>query len=643
MARLPFPDAGSRLALTPDGRPAAGKTATFYTDPAGTVLADIRQDSGGAAGLAYSGSQVVTDSLGYLPFPIWGPTGDVDKLYVSINGGPVWPVDADYNARIDASNSLSTRDIKLDKTISHRGVNLAGAEFGTNGQTYGVSWRWPTAQEFQFIASRGFDLVRLPFMWERTQPTLGGALDAAQHDLLLQTVDSARTAGIAVALDLHNYAAYGGQTLGATLGPTLSQFTDIWLRLSALFADDPTVIGYGIMNEPKNMITIGQETGRDRWQTWSQAVLNSIRATGDPTCVQMAGYSSSSLGGWTNTTAGHPSPWFTDPLDNAVVEAHHYWDSNGGAYSTTYAQELTATVSFGSGDTVQKKFLAELKNWLNWLRTYNVRGYVGEFGWPRIVGVTAQTDSDQWNAMAEQWLRLLDAAGPLVWGATAWASGSFWSSTYPLRFYINDGSGNLATLGENAATLEAHKPFRGDPAVQVKKASTPFDFGQRWRGQNFDQLQVTTQASLTGNQVYATMVDIMDASRIDQIVVHVTTAAVTPTAGQCFVALFDQQTGAQVAISGDIGSLLTSTGNRQMDLTAPTRVYRPGERLYAALLFNGTTPPILGKTGTISTVLSGTPRRWGYVSGAATAMPATISPGSLTATTSAFWMAVSGH
>lgn len=543
----------------------------------------------------------------------------------------------------DTRIAEAARAAKMDKSTSHRGVNLAGAEFGLLGQPYNTNWRWPLPQEYQYIGSRGFDLVRLPFMWERLQPVKSGPFDATQQQHLVAAIASAKAAGVKVALDLHNYSKYGGQYFGATPGPTLADFTDVWLRLSALFRDDETVVGYGLMNEPGSMPTVGSETGRDRWQTWSQSVLTAIRDAGDSTCILVAGYSASSLGGWLNSTAGHPNPWITDPLDNFAYESHHYWDSNGGAHTTTYAQELAATSGFGSGDTVQKAKLAELKGWINWLRTHNVRGYVGEYGWPRIVGVTTSVDSAQWNAMGEQWLRLLDAAGPLVWGATFWASGSFWSSTYALRLYGNDVSGNLATPLEQAATVEAHPPFRGEVEIQPKKAFTPIDYGQRWRGQNYDQLLVTTQALLTGNQVFAAMVDILDASRIDQIVVHVQTVAVTPTAGQCFAALYDAQTGAQVAITGDIGSLLTSTGNRQLDLTAPTRVYRPGERLYVALLWNGTTAPTLGKTGTISGVLSATPRRWGYVSGAATSMPATISPGSLTATTSAFWMAVAGH
>lgn len=102
MARLPFPDTGSRLTLTPEGRPALSKTGTVYTDSAGTTLADIVADSDGTPGAALAGSQVVTDAYGMLPI-FWGPdtSPQTDRLHISVNGGPIWPVDADYNARLD--------------------------------------------------------------------------------------------------------------------------------------------------------------------------------------------------------------------------------------------------------------------------------------------------------------------------------------------------------------------------------------------------------------------------------------------------------------------------------------------------------------------------------------------------------------
>ncbi len=54
------------------------------------------------------------------------------------------------------------------------GVNLAGAEFGSASGVYGTSYIYPTASELDYFKSEGITLIRLPFMWERAQPTLGG-------------------------------------------------------------------------------------------------------------------------------------------------------------------------------------------------------------------------------------------------------------------------------------------------------------------------------------------------------------------------------------------------------------------------------------------------------------------------------------
>lgn len=553
----------------------------------------------------------------------------------------------DSTGKIPASqipdNAASTvRAVKLDQTIAHRGVNLAGAEFGAYGQAYGSTYRYPPASDWNFIASRGYSLVRMPFMWERLQPTLGQAFNATEQGHLLQAIADAKAAGLKVMLDLHNYAAYNGKYFGDVLAPTLNQFIDVWRRLSDLFKDDPTVIGYGLMNEPKNMPTVGSETGRERWWSWSQSVLTAIRANGDPTCIAVGGYSSSNMGGWFNNSTGNPTPWIKDPLNNFVYEAHHYWDTSNGSYTNTYAQELAATSGFGSGDTVVKSVQGGLKAWIDWLRTNNARGFIGEFGWPRVTGVTDSAGSAQWNNCAEEYMRMVDSVGPLIW-TTVWATASQWSAGYNLRYYLNDGDGNLATPAENAAVAEAHPPFRGDLASSYKTRMSPINFSQRWRATNFEAVQITATANLTAGQTFVSLLDIVEPGRLEQVTVYVNTAAASPVAGQCFVALFDPQTGAQIAVSGDIGASLVGTGFRAMDLLAPTRVYRVGERVGAALLWNGTTPPNLGKAGTVAGVAQTLTRRWGLISGAATAMPATVSWGALTASSNAFWMAASGY
>ena len=52
------------------------------------------------------------------------------------------------------------------------GVNLAGAEFGWNVPgVFGTDYTYPTHTEIDYYAAKGMSVVRLPFLWERVQPT----------------------------------------------------------------------------------------------------------------------------------------------------------------------------------------------------------------------------------------------------------------------------------------------------------------------------------------------------------------------------------------------------------------------------------------------------------------------------------------
>ncbi|MEV0214299.1 glycosyl hydrolase family 28-related protein [Micromonospora sp. NPDC050695] len=102
MARLLGPDAGSRYGYRENGAPAANATAVVYADSAGTVLADIHAfDGSETPSGAVLGSQVAYDAWGQSEL-YWFPDGLVDRVWVSVDGGPVFPVDADNNRRLDA-------------------------------------------------------------------------------------------------------------------------------------------------------------------------------------------------------------------------------------------------------------------------------------------------------------------------------------------------------------------------------------------------------------------------------------------------------------------------------------------------------------------------------------------------------------
>lgn len=116
MASRLGPDAGSRLAYVLSNgvfKSAAGLTATIYTDSAGTTLATIyTYDGTNTPGAAISGSQVTLDSNSMLP-KFWFPSAGTDTLYAKIGSASPFPINADYDARLDAIEGNTTSALPL--------------------------------------------------------------------------------------------------------------------------------------------------------------------------------------------------------------------------------------------------------------------------------------------------------------------------------------------------------------------------------------------------------------------------------------------------------------------------------------------------------------------------------------------------
>lgn len=104
MARLLFPDEGSRLVYRVNGAALAaapGLAVAFYNEAGATSLADIRAYDGTATpGAVITGSTVAADGFSRIPF-FWGPDG-VDTIYASTPNGPVSLVYARTDDRLDA-------------------------------------------------------------------------------------------------------------------------------------------------------------------------------------------------------------------------------------------------------------------------------------------------------------------------------------------------------------------------------------------------------------------------------------------------------------------------------------------------------------------------------------------------------------
>jgi hypothetical protein len=176
-----------------------------------------------------------------------------------------------------------TRITKADKAFNgglySRGVNMAGAEFAADAAhlpgTYSVDYAYDDTPAINSMAARGHKIIRVPFRWERIQPTRNAALDAAELARLTAVVDAVTAAGMRCVLDVHNYARYipsGGSELVLGTDIPAADLANLWSRLSTAFKDKG-LYGYGLMNEPHDLVgTTGSFSGVIRYD-WNAGTV----------------------------------------------------------------------------------------------------------------------------------------------------------------------------------------------------------------------------------------------------------------------------------------------------------------------------------------------------------------------------------
>ncbi len=245
-----------------------------------------------------------------------------------------------------------------------RGINLAGGEFGSNKLPGALfkDYIFPSKQDIKAYADFGFQLIRLPFKWERLQPKLNNAFEKNYLGYIEDVVSEANKYGVVVVLDVHNYGMYRKEKIGSSNVPT-SSFEDLWFRLATHFKNHKNVI-FGLMNEPN-------KHDAAEWFPIAQAAVTKIRETKASQTIFIPSTFWSNAhrfllkdGDYSNAEM---LSQINDPMNNFVFEVHTYFDhDSSGTHNTC-----------DKGDTIGINRLEEITQWLN---VNQYQAFLGEFG-----------------------------------------------------------------------------------------------------------------------------------------------------------------------------------------------------------------------------------------------------------------------
>ena len=280
-------------------------------------------------------------------------------------------------------------------------INMAGAEFGSNilpGRS-NINYFFLSERKVSYYRNAGFNTIRFPILWERLQPELNKPLDRYYLSGIKDALLIAAQNNMWLIIDLHNYGRFQKRMIGSSSVP-IEAFADVWKRFATELANEPALLGYGLMNEPHGL--------GPNWPLAAQAATNAIRSVDTSRFVLVSGEH------WSNANrfpSLHPKPFVRDIADRVVYEAHVYFDQNfSGIYKNGYDAK---------SDQIG---VERVEPFLHWLTKHNQSGFIGEFSVP---------DNDpRWLLALDQFMQRLREHGPCA-GWAYWAGGP-WSPAYPM-------------------------------------------------------------------------------------------------------------------------------------------------------------------------------------------------------------------
>lgn len=286
------------------------------------------------------------------------------------------------------------------------GVNLAGLEFNDRKLPGRLDHDYvaPTVEELDYYAGCGARAVRIPFLWERLEPRMGGEFDDAYWRLLSGLIEAAGARRMHLILDPHQYGRRRGEggahVIAESAQVSGAQFAAFWRELARRCRGHGHVV-FGLQNEPhdQDQATLARvHTG----------AIAAIRAAGARNLVLAPGSAWSGAHSWVSSGNAETARAVADPLGRMAYDVHQFLDHNSSG--------TNAGCVAGAG-------ARRLAPFTLWARQHGKRGFLGEFG-----GGPSEGCARELSALLEYISRNRD-----VWlGWTCWAGGPWWDDDYPL-------------------------------------------------------------------------------------------------------------------------------------------------------------------------------------------------------------------
>lgn len=367
-------------------------------------------------------------------------------------------------------------------TVVNVAANLAGLDFAGNVVIV------PKTSEIDYLYSRGIRYIRLPFSWEKIQPTLFGELDSTIKGYIDSIVSYCASKGMKVLLDVHNYGAFYGEGIDNINGTVpRAAFNSLWIKLATAYRNNSAIWGYDIMNEPQG----GAIPLATTWHSIAQDCVNAIRTVDTTTFIFIEGWGFSSAYQW---RVNNENLNIIDPSKKIIYSAHSYLDRDNSGSHYIWDQEVAAGDALDGGATLDTNIgVKRISVFNSWLKDKGFFGHIGEMG--------VAEENDNWNLALEKAVNYCEAQGISF---TYWAAGDAWGSypyginVYPVNATYDRRQMAVLTKHTGAAQSNDLLIFANGISSNGIRATVgqPISVSYEYRG--YIQSPITLQTVITG-------------------------------------------------------------------------------------------------------------------------------------------------